>query len=147
MSIQKATQPIAGHLIPWNCIYRKSCSSMWMTGTYPWLLTIVVSAFNYWLIFSSIHQSYFWDRISYWTWSSLIWIEWLISKLQVYACVEIPSPGIRDGWHWAQLVWGMRDLISSPCAFTASTLLTEPNPHLYIYKSNTLNMLLYHNNF
>lgn len=46
--------------------------------------------------FSILHAFVlFWDTISHWTWSSSIWVDWLVSKSQGSSCPHLPRLGYR----------------------------------------------------
>ena len=51
--------------------------------------------------FSGSPHYYFyccWDRVSHWTWSLAVWLDWLASKLQAWSCLYIQTLGLH--------VWG-----------------------------------------
>lgn len=80
----------------------------------------------------------FWDWSSYWTWNSLIWLDWLSSNLQEFMCLCLPqcwgetcaAPGwgseLTVSWLWSKhlppqpLLWNLWHFPS--CLFCAYTV-------------------------
>lgn len=62
----------------------------------------------------------FWDKVSNWTWVSVIWLYWLSSELQGSSCLRLPSAGISPGLFAQHFNMGAGDLSSDSHACMAS---------------------------
>lgn len=70
-----------------------------------------------------------WDRISYWTWSSLFLLDWLASKPPGSVCSSLsPSAGVVGIYYQLAFYVSLGALNSYPPVCTASTLLTQSFP-------------------
>lgn len=75
----------------------------------------------------------FWNRVSHWTQSLLIWLHWLANKTPGSSCLHLPSLETTDSYFCAWLFYvGPGDWISSPHACVSSALPTYLSFHHFL---------------
>jgi hypothetical protein len=78
---------------------------------------------------SSISWTCFWDRVSHWTWNSLICLCWLCRELRGSCCLCVLSSGVTVVCHQSQRLCGHWQLNLGP--YAVQQALTESTPYLH----------------
>lgn len=91
----------------------------------------------------------FWDKLSHWTWSLLIQLHWLGSKLWVNSCICSPHPHPRHSalgfqmhmCSWA-FMWVLEFKLRSSCSCSKQVILSASSlPHPFLFYSKNKNIV------
>lgn len=80
------------------CVWVYVCSHVW-SRIYIFIFKHVETRVQYLVSSSTDLYIIVWDRVSHWTWISMIYLDWLISKPQGPCCLILPRIQITWVYH------------------------------------------------